>query len=376
MNESKATRYQRFQRRARIAGVASGGVMLALVALTPLSSVVARWAEGAGRGLPAWPHAVAALLLYVIVLVVVWELALLPAALYLGLAVDSRYGRGRPSVDDVLASQAQATLVALPAAIVAGGVIQLSVVAAGSGWWLVAGLSLAVCLVAALHGAPVLVARLAGARPLAGTPLAARLGDLAGRARVPIGGVDELRVRDARTTALVAGAGRSRRIFLSADLLRDWSDDEIAVVVAHELAHHAHHDLWRTLALDASLLSLGLLVADRVVAGRQWSSGALTDLSALPIVALVAGAVWLAATPLRHALSRRQERKADEFALALTGGADAFSAAIRRLGAQHLAEERPSAMTQWLYHRHPTVAERLATANTFAAGARTLNPER
>ena len=370
MNESKATRYQRFQRRARIAGVVSGGVMLALVALTPLSSVVARWADGAGRGLPAWPHAAAALLLYVIVLVVVWELALLPAALYLGLAVDSRYGRGRPSVDDVLASQAQATLVALPAAIVAGGVIQLSMVTAGSGWWLVAGLSLAVCLVAALHGAPVLVARLAGARPLAGTPLAARLGDLAGRARVPIGGVDELRVHDTRTIALVAGARRSRRIFLSADLVRDWSDDEIAVVVAHELAHHAHHDLWRTLALDASLLSLGLLVADRVVAGGQWGSGALTDLSALPVVALVAGAVWLVATPLRHALSRRQERKADEFALALTGGADAFSAAIRRLGAQHLAEERPSAMTQWLYHRHPTVAERLASASAFADARR------
>lgn len=352
--------------------------MLALVALTPLSSVVARWADGAGRGLPAWPHAAAALLLYVIVLVVVWELALLPAALYLGLAVDSRYGRGRPSVDDVLASQAQATLVALPAAIVAGSVIQLSVAAAGSWWWLMAGLSLAVCLVAALHGAPVLVARLAGARPLAGTPLAARLDELADRARVPIGGVDELRVRDARTTALVAGAGRSRRIFLSADLVRDWSDDEIAVVVAHELAHHAHHDLWRTLALDASLLSLGLLAADRVArltnwnneAVRQWGSGALNDLSALPIVALVAAVVWLAATPLRHALSRRQERKADEFALALTGGADAFSTAIRRLGAQHLAEERPSAMTQWLYHRHPTVAERLASASAFADARR------
>jgi len=360
VNESKATRYQRFHRRARVAGVVSGGVMLALVALTPISSMVARWAEAAGRGLSPWPHAAAALLLYVVVLVVVWELALLPAALYLGLAVDSRYGRRRPSVDEVLASQAQATLIALPAAVVAGGVIQLSVAVSGSWWWLVAGLALAVCLVGALHGAPGLVARLAGARPLAGTPLAARLGDLARRARVPIGGVDELRVRDTRTIALVAGAGKSRRIFLSSDLLRDWSDDEIAVVVAHELAHHAHHDLWRTLALDASLLSVGLLVADRVL------TAGVGSLAALPALALVAGAVWLAATPLRHALSRRQERRADEFALALTGGADAFSAAIRRLGAQHLAEERPSAMTQWLYHRHPSVAERLASASAFA----------
>ncbi len=90
------------------------------------------------------------------------------------------------------------------------------------------------------------------------------------------------------------------------------------------------------------------------------------DLAALPLIALVAGAVWLAATPLRHAHSRRQERRADQFALALTGGADAFSAAIRRLGAQHLAEERPSPLTQWLYHRHPSVAERLAIADSYA----------
>jgi len=269
-------------------------------------------------------------------------------------------------VDEVLASQAQATLVALPAAIVAGGVIRLAVTASPGAWWLIAGLSLAICLVAALHGAPVIVARLAGARPLTGTPLAARLGDLARRARVPIGGVDELRVRDTRTSALVAGAGRSRRIFLSADLVRDWSDDEIAVVVAHELGHHAHHDLWRTLALDTALLSVGLLVADRVLA----AGGGVGSLAALPVIALVAGAVWLAATPLRHALSRRQERRADEFALALTGGADAFSAAIRRLSAQHLVEERPSAITQWLYHRHPTVAERLAAASEFAAAQR------
>ena len=175
-----------------------------------------------------------------------------------------------------------------------------------------------------------------------------------------------------RTTAMIAGAGRSRRIFVSSELLRAWSDDEIAVVVAHELGHHAHRDLWRTLALDASVLAVALFVADRALA---WAAPALAlagprDLAALPFLTLVAGAVWVLLTPLRYAHSRLQERRADEFALALTGGADAFSRAIRRLGARHLIEENPSFVTRWLYYRHPTLEQRLAVASTYRRSTR------
>jgi STE24 endopeptidase len=368
MNESRATRYQRRQRRARAAGLVSGGVMLGLVALTPAGPLLARWVEAFGIALPPLWQSGASLVLFVIALVLIWELAVLPAVLYLCLAVDSRYGRRRPSVDEVLAAQAQATLVALPAALVAGGAVQLAVWMAGAWWWPVAGLLLAAALVAALHGAPIVLVRFGGARPVSRVRLARRLYALAREARVPIAGVDELPRGDGRLTALVTGAGRSRRIFIAAEVVRDWSDDEIVVVAAHELAHHAHHDLWRTLALDASLLSLALWLADAALGAPAAAQVAPGDLAALPFIALVAGAVWLVVTPLRHAHSRWQERRADEFALALTGGADAFSAAIRRLGVEQLAEERPSTVTQWFYHRHPTVTERLALAERARSG--------
>jgi STE24 endopeptidase len=180
---------------------------------------------------------------------------------------------------------------------------------------------------------------------------------MAARARVDVAGIDEWRAADAgRTTALVTGIGRRRRIFISADVVRDWSDTEIAVVVAHELAHHAYHDLLRTLAVDAAVLSFGLGAAAAVLA---WLPGAGRpgDPAMLPLIALVAGLVWLAATPLRHAQSRRHERRADLFALVVTGGTDAFSSAIRRLGARHLSEERPSTVTRWLLPSPSDVAD-------------------
>jgi len=149
--------------------------------------------------------------------------------------------------------------------------------------------------------------------------------------------------------------------------VRDWSDDEIAVVVAHELAHHKYRDLWRTWMLDVVLLSAALGIADVMLRFASPASVGQTPgaLATLPFVALVVGVVWVAATPLRHAQSRSQERRADVFALAMTDRAEAFGAAIRRLGERHLAEERPARLTRWLHYRHPSIAERLALADAY-----------
>jgi STE24 endopeptidase len=269
---------------------------------------------------------------------------------------------------DVLGAQALATAVALPAALVAAAIVRAAAVVAGAGWWVLAGLLLSLALAAAVRLAPAFLTLLGDVHPVGRLALASRLRDLARAAGVPLAGLDEWRIAEpAPMPAVVTGAGRGRRVLLAAEVVRDWSDDEIAVVVAHELAHHAHRDLWRTWALNAGILVGGLLTADRVI--RLTAAGdpatAPAALAALPLIALVAVGVWIAATPLRHALSRSQERRADAFALALTDSAEAFGAAVRRLGARHLAEDRPSVLTRWLYFSHPPMAERLAFAEAY-----------
>jgi STE24 endopeptidase len=363
MNETKASRYQRLRRRTEAVAVASGGAMLALLALTPASRRLADWSLAAGSGFPRL-QTPAALTVFVWCAVVLWQLVALPAVLYLGLVVDRRFTRSDGTLQRVLGAHAQATVVGLAGAWFAASAIALGDGLAGARWWLVAGGLLALARAAVLSLTPVLLKAAGGSQAIVRPGLRSRLAELAGRARVPVAGIDEWRTDEPTATAFVAGLGRTRRVFVSSQLARDWSDEEIAVVVAHELAHHAHRDLWRALVLDACVLLAGLWVADAFLA---WSASSLglgghSDLAALPLVALAAGSVWLAATPIRHAQSRRQERRADRFALALTGSVDAFSAAIRRLGDRHLSEERPSRLTQWLYYRHPSVAERLALA--------------
>ena len=49
------------------------------------------------------------------------------------------------------------------------------------------------------------------------------------------------------------------------------------------------------------------------------------------------------------------------------GRTAAFISAMRRLGAQNLAEERPSRLVQWLFYSHPPLGERIAAAEAFRA---------
>ncbi len=341
---------------------------LVAVALSPASLWLQRWAESLTGPLPAPVAPVAALAIFTGVVVLLFELAALPALIYKAVCVDGAYGLASTSAVGALAAELPAAALALPLAAFVAALVRLSAVASAQWWWLCAGLGLSTGLVAAIGAGPLLLARLGAVRPLARTGLAAALAPVIAAARVPVFGVYEWGVgRRAHASALVAGVGRGRRVLVSSDLVRTWSDEEIAVVVAHELAHHAHHDVWRAVALNASIVCVGLWAADRVllVMDRATGLGAAGDLSALPLIAVVCGGVWLVSTPLRHAQSRRHELRADRFALACTGAADAFGAAVRRLSAERLSEERPSTMTRWLFHRHPPVAERLGVAEAY-----------
>ena len=360
MNEAKAARYQRLRRRADVVSGAAGIVVLALCGLTPVGAALAAWTRRSVAGATGPWHALAEVVVFVATLAAALEVLALPVVIYLGVSLDRRFKRADKSVGGLVSAQLHAGAVGVIASVVVGIVVHLSVRAAGGWWWLVTGVVLSAALAAVVRGISGLIVRSGAATQLQGSELTARLARVSVEAGVPVAGIFEwCEHSDEGRTASVTGFGRGRRILIAPEVLRDWSHDEIAVVVAHELSHHKHHDLIQAVMLDALMLSSALAVADF---GLLLSGAAAAELLSLPLIALIAGSVWLAATPARHGLSRWQERRADQFALAVTGHRDAFAAAVRRLAAQHLAEERPSAVTRWFFHRHPSVDERLAMA--------------
>ena len=120
-----------------------------------------------------------------------------------------------------------------------------------------------------------------------------------------------------------------------------WSS-RVLLVVSFAIAAVALESLWRRSGLEGP-----------------------ADVAGLPLLLFMGGAVSLATRPGLNALSRRNEQRADRFALRMTERPDAFVSAMRRLAAQNLAEARPSAATLWLFHTHPPVEERIRAALSF-----------
>jgi STE24 endopeptidase len=235
---------------------------------------------------------------------------------------------------------------------------------------LTAGLLFTLLIVGLTNVAPVLLLPLFyTVKPLDRDSLRTRLLALADRAGARVLGAYEWGLGDKtkKANAALAGLGGTRRILVSDTMLAEYSDDEIEVVLAHEIAHHVHGDIWKGILFQSALMLAGFYLASLVLRAMTARAGlrGVDDVAGLPLLLLAAGAVSLIMVPAAHAMSRAFERSADRFALDLTRNPGAFITAMRRLGAQNLAEEHPSRLVQWLFYSHPPLRERIASAETF-----------
>ena len=370
MNEDKATRYQRLKRRGSAVSLVWAAAMLVALVSTGLSarlrSAADSWASLAPASLAAW----AAVVWYVVELSLITELGSLPLAFYNGFLLERRYGLSNERLGGWLKDQAKSLAISLVLGAGAASLIYFFIRRSPGGWWLPAGLLFALVIVGIANLAPVLLLPLFyRVKPLSREELRARLLALADRAGARVLGAYEwgLGEKTKKANAALAGIGGTRRILVSDTMLAEYSDDEIEIVLAHELAHHVHGDIWKGLLFESALVLAGFYVAARALergVGPLGLNGP-GDPAGLPLLLLAAGAVSLVTLPAAHAMSRAYERRADRFALELTKNPGAFVSAMRRLGAQNLAEEDPSKVTQWLFYSHPPMRERIAAAQAF-----------
>jgi STE24 endopeptidase len=365
VTEDKATRYHRLKRRSEVASLLWSAVCFSGLLLAGISKVLADMANGLTGG-----SLLLAVPLMVLGLSLVHELGALPLAWLGGHRLERRYGLSHQTLAGWLGDHFKAA--GLGVVLACGGalVVYLSMRWFPGAWWLTAGVTLAMVVIGLATVAPVLLLPLFFRfTPLARPSLVERLERLASRAGTSVVGVYEWALADKsrRANAALTGLGATRRILVSDTMLADYSDEEIEVVLAHELGHHVHYDIWRGIALESALTLLGFALTDVVLRsiGPRLGVSSPADLAGMPLLVLTAGAVSLVLTPAALALSRRHERRADRFALQLTSNPSAFISAMRRLGAQNLGEERPSRLVRWLFHSHPPLDERLAFARAW-----------
>jgi STE24 endopeptidase len=366
VNTDKAVRYHRLRRRAAVAGtLLSGALLLSLL----VSGTSTRLRDIAALNVPSSHSSPLTIAGYVVLLAVILQLAALPLAYYASVTVERRYGLSTESTGQWLRDYGKGGAISIVMWMAAAEGLYFAIRQWPNSWWAVAavGFGCAALLVAQI--APVVLLPLFYRfTPLHRPELQERLRALSERAGLPVLGVYEwgLGARTRRANAALVGVGATRRILLSDTLLADYSDEEVEVILAHELGHHAHWDVLKAVTAQTCVLVVSFGVAALVLRqalgiARLGLTGP-ADVAGLPLIVLTGAGVALGLTPLTYALSRFHERRADAFALRLTDRPAAFVSAMRRLGAQNLAEPHPSRVALWFFHSHPPIDERIARA--------------
>jgi STE24 endopeptidase len=245
-------------------------------------------------------------------------------------------------------------------------------------WWLVlASVTVPVSVVFAQLAPVVLMPLFNRFEPLGDEQLETRIRRLASKAGVSIAAVYRMDMsrQTEKPNAFFTGLGRTKRIVLADTLLDRFAPDEIDGIVAHELGHQVHGDVWRFIAFGSTMgygaAYATFRLAPRLIAATRRRTGvaAIGDVAALPLVGLVASLVGFVAAPVLAAFSRSVEWRTDRYALTLTGDGDAYARALSRLAVESLADPDPSRFIVFFLYSHPPIARRIAAASSFGKPA-------
>jgi STE24 endopeptidase len=179
----------------------------------------------------------------------------------------------------------------------------------------------------------------------------------------------KLSEKSKKANAALTGLGATRRIILADTLLDNYTAEEIEAVLAHELGHHVHRHILKSILVQAVITLFGFWAADWVlryaVDHRTFRFDELSDFANLPLLALVSVVLSFLLMPALNAYSRFNERQADRYAFESISSVEPFITSMNKLAEQNLAERTPSKWVEWFFHSHPAISRRLQAAKEW-----------
>ena len=242
-----------------------------------------------------------------------------------------------------------------------GAVLVFAMRRFGRHWWAPAAAVVVAFGVFMSYASPILIEPLFNTfKPLPQGELRSDVLELAEEAGVEVGEVYEMDAsrRTTGANAYVAGLGHTKRVVLYDNLLNDFSEDEVRLVVAHELGHVHYSDVPRGLLYLAIVAPLGMFAVARLSERMAPAGGP----AAVPAVALSLALLVPAITTISNQLSRAVEARADRYSLELTDAPDALIGFQQRIVVKNVSDPEPPEWVSFLLGTHPTAMERIGQA--------------
>src|ERR1700688_645942 len=362
----EARRYNRIRRWLGIADFLLGLLLLLVLLATGWNGTLR---DIAMHG--AYEHYALAVFLYVLMLLLIGKLLGL-ALDYYGFRLERRYNLSNKKLRAWVWDETKGFLVGVVLASIVVEMLYFIIRQFPQHWWLIAW--------AAFLGLFVLMAQLAPVvlfpifykfEPLENADLKSRLVTLSERAGTRVRGVYKwnLSEKSKKANAALTGLGNTRRIILADTLLEHYSADEIEAVLAHELGHHVHRHILKSIAVQAVVTLVGFWAANWVLhyaVERTHVFETVSDFANLPLLILVSTVLSFLLLPALNAYSRYNERQADRYAFQSIRSVGPFISSMHKLADQNLAERSPSRWVEWFFQSHPAISRRVTAAEVWA----------
>jgi STE24 endopeptidase len=365
-DSEESRRYNRIKRRLGVADFAVGiGLLVALLA-TGWTGTLRDLAE---RG--ASQNYSFAVFLYVLMLTLISKAIGTPLEYY-EFRLEHRYNLSTQRFGSWLWDEFKGFILGLIMATIVVELLYALMRQTQQHWWIIAwavflGLMILLAQVAPIVLFPIFYKF----EPLENEELKRRLVVLSERAGTRVRGVYKwhLSEKSKKANAALTGLGATRRIILADTLLDNYSDDEIEAVLAHELGHHVHRHILKSIFVQAGITLFGFWLANAVLTfavERRNMFETMSDFANLPLLILVATVLSFLLMPALNAYSRFNERQADRYCFKSVATVQPFISSMNKLAEQNLAEKTPSRWVEWLLHSHPAITKRVSAAEAWA----------
>ena len=360
----EARRYNRIRRWIGIADFVVGFLFLIVLLVTGWSN----WLRDLAYRLGFQNYSLS-LFIYLLLLLVISK-ALGIGLEYYGFLLEGRFKLSTQRFSSWAGDELKGFLVGLVLGTVVVEVLYLTIRQWPQHWWMLAwALFMALFILLAQLAPIVLFPIFYKFEPLDNEDLRRRLVLLGERAGTRVRGVYrwKLSEKSKKANAALTGLGSTRRIILADTLLDNYAPEEIEAVLAHELGHHVHKHILKSIVVQAGITLLGFWIANFVLhyaVDRQMFEE-LSDFANLPLLAITITVLSILLMPALNAYSRYNERQADRYAFESIASVAPFISSMNKLAQQNLSERTPSRWIEVLFHSHPAISRRVAAAEAW-----------
>lgn len=361
---SAAKQYSKTKLILGIISPSSSFLVVVLILLSGFSVTLRDWATSQST------NEYVAVVLFLLAITLIESAVTFPISFYSSYIVEHRYNLSTQTLGRWLWERVKGLLITTPLLVVGVVLLFYCLKEYGEWWWLPVSTVLAFFSVVFARVVPIIIMPLFYKfTPLQDRSLKEAIAKLCNDAGIRFDGIFSFNMskNTKKANAGFTGIGRSKRIILGDTLLKDFSQEEIETVFAHELGHYRYRHIIVGMAVGILFTFIGLFVTSRLyIWSLPWFGfTTMTDLAALPLLGLWLTIFGLVVSPLSNVLSRKHERDADLYAVRTTRNKPAFISALHKLAETNLADPEPHALIEFLFYSHPSIARRIAMVGSI-----------